>query len=95
MDPRRFDLRAHRVAGLGEVFRARSLEAKDGLLVVADGKDRPQFVARSAIPSEEIIDEGENDIPLFAIGILRLIYKNVIELAIEFVSYPVSSIAVG
>ena len=77
------------ISRFGEIARAGALKAEYRLLEVAHGEDRPDLVGARAFTGEEIVCQGLDDLPLGAVGILRLVDEDVVETAIEFVADPV------
>ncbi len=90
--PRGIDAGEDTFLRTGKVFRAGALKAEDRLLVIAHGEDRAQLVAACALAAEEIVDQRLDDVPLAAVGVLRLIDQDVIEVAIKLVADPVCRI---
>ena len=80
---RAFEIAAHR----GEFLRRRILKRIDRLLFVADGKDRPEYVARAGAGGE-FGDQFSDDLPLLAAGILGLVDQEMIDAEIELVMNP-------
>src|SRR5579863_2114453 len=80
---RAFEIPAHR----SEFLRRGILKRIDRLLLVADGKDCPEHVARAGTGGE-FGDQSSDNLPLLAAGILGLVYQEVIDAHIEFVMNP-------
>ena len=72
---------------LVELARDRTLEGKDRLLLVADGKNRA-LVGTRASSSREFRHQSLNDLPLLRARILRLVDQHVINTEIELVVNP-------
>ena len=64
-----------------------ALETVDRLLLVADGEQRAQLVAR-ALAGEELRRQSLDDAPLRRIGVLRLIDQDVVDAAVDLVKHP-------
>src|SRR5690606_1963141 len=87
--------RLHPLERLFEILRAGALEAEDRLLVVADDEDRADAAAMRALAAEEIVDQREDDVPLRAVGVLRLVDQYVIEAPVELVADPIGNALAG
>ena len=70
-----------------EGLRVGALKAVDRLLGVADREDRAGAVAR-ALAGEEFLGERRDDLPLFGVGVLRLVDQDVVETAVELEEHP-------
>ena len=86
------------LAGIGDAFlkvlphrqkflRVGPLKAVDRLLGVADGKDRPDPLAR-ALAGKELLGQRRHDLPLFGVGVLGLVDQDVVETAVELEQHP-------
>ena len=74
-------------AHLGEFLRRSVLKRIDRLLLVADGKDRPDHVTRAGAGGE-FGDQTSDDLPLLAAGVLRLVDQEMIDAEVELVMNP-------
>ena len=70
-----------------EFVRIGALEAENGLLFVADGKDRA-WTFPASLAGEKLPGDGGDDLPLFGAGILGFVDKYVIDAAVELVMHP-------
>ncbi len=81
--------RAKTVERIDKGARARPLKAEDRLLGVADDEQRPARAMRLfRLDLEIVLDDGLDQIPLRAIGVLRFVDEDMVDTLVELVADP-------